>query len=152
MADLLVHYAAGRLVGLPLRDPVDKAAVALGALLPDLLTKTLMNVFHSGEEFAQPTHSLAGLAIACAFAATMFTRPVFVWLYAGALTHLILDALKSDMLAPYGALLFPFSDAPTCFPVYRSVDSVYALPVALLVIAAIEIFEKRRVQQSGLPA
>lgn len=152
MADLLVHYAAGRLVATPLRDPVDRAALTLGALLPDLLSKTLMNVLHSGEEFAQPTHSLVGLAIACAFVATLFTRPVFVWLYLGAITHLIIDALKSDMLALYGALLFPFSDAPTYFPVYRSVDSIYALPVALLVIAAIEIFEKKRVQQPGLPA
>lgn len=152
MADLLVHYAAGRLTGLPLRDPVDKAALALGAVLPDLLSKTLMNVFHSGEEFALPTHSLLGLAAACGLVATLFTRPVFVWLYAGGLTHLILDALKSDMLALYGALLFPLSDAPTYLPVYRSADTIYAAPAALLILGAVEFFENKRVQQSGLSA
>ncbi len=114
MADLVTHVAAAYLPARALvRDPRVRAIVYLGACLPDLLYKTGVYALGAPTWFCEPTHSPLGLVPICWAAALLFEegwrRRAFGALWAGSLTHLLVDLGKDYMGS--GVILwgFPFT-------------------------------------------
>lgn len=142
MPDAATHLLTARIAGGLLRRPEMRALLCLGVLWPDLLAKCTSIVLRCPEGFEIPSHSFVGLAVASAGAAMLF-RPAdrlgaWALLMAGSTLHLAADALKD--FGVYGGLrlLYPFSAHGYSIGLFRSEDSAYLLPVAVLLLLLID--------------
>ena len=137
MPDLVTHFAVSRIAVTPLRDKWMVLLVLLGTALPDLLGKGLDVAIDATRFTATPTHSLAGILVAAylgAFFVEQRIRPAAcLALFLGQALHLVLDCMKSTLLGGQ-ALLFPFVSTHYEAGLFRSEESLYAMPVALIVL------------------
>lgn len=97
MADLLTHYATGRLVGLGIH-PRHALLLGVGALVPDLLGKPLGALPFLPDSIEAPSHSLPGLFFACWGLSLLFAEGTrsraFALFLGGSLLHVAVDGLK----------------------------------------------------------
>jgi len=112
MPDLVTHLAAGFLASRFFRLGRFLVLFYLGALLPDLLSRPFHIPFPPIFPATQPFHAPLVLFAFCWLAALFFRaearRGVFAALYAGCLSHLLLDLLQTHLIGGY-IWLFPFS-------------------------------------------
>lgn len=147
MPDLLVHVAAARLAATPLRNPLLVLLVLLGTSLPDVVTKFLLEIVDTAYVDDTATHSLAGIVVLsyafCFFLEERIRAMAFLALLAGAAVHVGLDSLKTTVSG--GLRLFvPVSDCGCSAGLFGAEDSIYAAPVALLILGAYALRRRTR--------
>jgi hypothetical protein len=153
MPDLLTHLAAARVPAACLKDRRIGVLLVFGTFLPDLVNKGLYWVTRSGEDFAHPSHSVAGLALLCYLAALFveesLRRPAFGALLAGGLVHLALDTIKTNGGFGASELLYPFSLRPMELGWIHPEDVIFLIPFDALVLLGAWLLERRfgRVRQ-----
>lgn len=148
MADLVTHVAAAYLPARALvRDARVRAIVYLGACLPDLLYKTGVHALGAPTWFCEPTHSPLGLVPICWAAALLFEegwrRRAFGALWAGSLTHLLVDLGKDYMGS--GVILwgFPFTMDRAELAWYAPEDTIFFIAPAAAAVAVAELLARR---------
>lgn len=148
MADLVTHCLAARIPTSRIDRPL-QAAVVVGTILPDLLSKAHDVVFHAPRGFEIPSHSVVGLAIYAYMASFLFQRPVRprAWsaLWLGGLIHIAVDLLKDTMESAASAFfLFPFTGETFEFALYDPLDVLWSIPVAAAILVLWEWSVRRR--------
>lgn len=149
MPDFLFHLAAARVPGSAIRDRRLLWIFLFGTFLPDLWAKGLTHCFQVSQEFTVPTHSLAGLLALC-YVGSLFLEPGvrrtgFAALYAGAVTHVLVDMVKYYPGGGGEHLLHPFLIDGLRLGWIRPENIVYAAPAGLAVLLAFRWLEGRRV-------
>lgn len=151
MPDAVAHLVTARLAAVPVRRPDLRALLYVGVIWPDILSKGTQGVLRAPPGFEAPSHSFAGLAVACLAFALLFApgrrREAFFMLMAGSVLHLALDLLKDYGITSGLILFFPFSTRGFSLGLFRSEDGALLIPGALALLAIIEAaaWWKRRV-------
>lgn len=143
MPDGLTHMAATAWT-IPLwRDPRRRWVLYTGAILPDVVMKSMIWIFGASWTFAAPAHSLAGVALIAYVVAHLWEehdRPaMFAALLTGGVLHLAVDALKDQHESWGPFLLYPFSRAEFALGLVAPEQAVLAIPVALAVVVLVEV-------------
>jgi hypothetical protein len=119
---------------------------ALGAILPDILSRPAHILFPATYGFVHPFHSPVVCILYCAFIALLFVpalrRASFTCLLAGVALHLALDAFQKQ-LGPEYLWLFPFSWRSGCIGLFWPEQALFFLPVTLGVTAAVTAWRRR---------
>lgn len=159
MPDLITHlaapYAVGRLTGgLRRRPRPELALVCLGAVLPDLITRSLGVAlpFTGIGPLIRPWHTPVGLVVmllGLTFAFPERRRPAYLaWLTLGVLIHLGLDVLQIALDEGHYYWLFPFSDRSWHFGLFWSDETILFAPylagLALAAEGVIQYLARRR--------
>ncbi len=144
MPDLAVHLCAGILGSKFIRDPAGRALFVAGNCLPDLAQKTLALGFASPIDFAEATHTPAGI-LCLAYAASMlfeegWRRRAFRLLALGSLLHILMDTAKDCLGCGVIDWGFPFSLHRVEFGLYPVEESpTLLLPWALGAVLLVEM-------------
>lgn len=152
MADLLTHYATGRLAGLGFH-PTHALLLGVGALVPDLVGKPLGAMPFLPDLVETPSHTVAGLALVSWALALLFAdglrRRAFLLLYGGALLHVAVDGLK-DYLGRGAIVAFhPVSLGAWECGCYRSEDVFVFIPANLGILLLAWIAGRSRTEAEG---
>jgi len=160
MPELVTHASVGYFARRWLRK-TDLSIVLLGSILPDVCTRIPNFVFNwldiaGGEDLIRPLHApfpllLVALLLSYFFAESVRKR-VFVSLCIGIATHLVLDMLQKR--APETGIqlvhergyqwFFPFSQFDFQIGLFSPEDSLYAVPVLLLIVGWLAWRDHRR--------
>ena len=148
MADLLTHYVTSRVAGVGVRDRANGLLFSLGVFLPDLIGKPIAQLPEVPDLAAVPSHSLLGLAFACAAVSFLFARDLraraFAALYAGSVLHVLVDMMKDYFGRGAVCLLHPFSTTGWEVGLYRSEDVFHLLPINLAILIILWVVGIRR--------
>ncbi|HOE28188.1 MAG: hypothetical protein IT574_06550 [Candidatus Aureabacteria bacterium] len=146
MPDLLTHLCSAQLVRRGLFDRLFPL-FALGAVLPDLLSRPAHILFPAAYPFVKPLHSPVLVVPCCALCALLFVRSVrreaFACLLAGALLHLALDACQKQ-LGPEYFWLFPFSWRGGWIGLFWPEQAIFALPATVAVTLLVSALRRKR--------
>lgn len=150
MADLVTHYLAARIPTSRIDRPL-QAAVVVGTVLPDLLSKAHDVGFHAPRGFEVPSHSVLGLAIYAYMASFLFQRSIrpraWLALCLGGLIHIAVDLLKDTMESAASAFfLFPFTSGTFELALYDPLDVLWSIPVAASILILWEWVTRRKGQ------
>lgn len=119
---------------------------ALGAVLPDLLSRPVHILFPAAYPFVRPLHSPVVCVLYCVLLALLFVpasrRAAFACLLAGTGLHLMFDALQKQT-GPEYLWLFPFSWRPGCVGLFWPEQALFLLPVTLGATAAVTAWRRR---------
>lgn len=165
MPDLLMHVLVGYILGTLVSTrtasrTATTTVVMLGALLPDL-TKIQLLVRDAQMEAAlgipfawRALHTLGGVLVTASVGALLVATThrcrVFVLLFGGALSHLILDSLLAKPSGYAAALWWPFITSGFPTPgLYVSYDRWPALVVALLALVVYQSTKQRAFRELG---
>lgn len=122
------------------------ALLLLGAILPDVLTRPLFELFPDAFWFFFPLHTPLVLALVCYALSLLFEEQTrvktFVALYAGVLFHLALDLLQKSATLSYTPL-FPFSWATWSAGLFWPDQSLLLIPVLLLLSGGVVLRSRR---------
>lgn len=149
MPDLATHLVTGYLVAETRQGLSQEAKVLflVGNLLPDLLTRPFCAFFPGLYWAFAPLHTPVGLVLACGIASYAFEERLrgvaFRALTLGAALHLLLDALQKRVVDVYG-ILFPLAWKDVYVGLFWPDESLYVLPVLVLVILAREVMQRRQ--------
>jgi hypothetical protein len=147
MPDLVAHLASACVATVPFRDRrTFRVLVYVGALLPDLATRslvvTLENVTPRAYLLAMPMHTPVGFLVLCLLLTQLWRdrgdrRRALLALLAGGALHFGLDLLQGHVTAAY-FWLFPFSWSSFELALFHTEASVEWLPVTLAVVVFVE--------------
>jgi membrane-bound metal-dependent hydrolase YbcI (DUF457 family) len=147
MPDLFTHYASARLPGALLRGRRTAALLVAGTFLPDLASKSLQEVARTPSMYVTPAHSILGLLVLCYLAALFLEEPLrprgFAALYAGALLHVAVDALKDALGAGAVHPFHPLSTAGIELSLVHPENVLAFLPLDLVLVLAAWRLERR---------
>jgi len=141
MPDLITHLCITqiarrlfRLTSFPL--------LALGAIMPDILSRPFHILIPAAYWFVAPMHSPLVCLCYCSAISLLFARGIrracFVSLCTGVALHLALDSLQ-DQVAPMYFWLFPFSWKSWWGGLFWSEQALFFLPVSLALTALISM-------------
>lgn len=153
MPDLVTHTALPWLLGRRFVSTGRLLLVALGAQLPDLMSRVPgLFVDQARHRFFEPAHSLPGTLLLALLVAQVFARDLrraaFWCLWIGCLTHLALDAMQHNLRGSYHWLL-PFS---AWHGQLGWMEIEACVPWVPLQIAAVVALEVARARRRGRPA
>lgn len=148
MPDLLTHWAAAAVPATALRDRRLQAVLVLGTFLPDVVSKGLQRIVLAPTYFSDPSHSFVGL-IPLAYGFSLFLeagwrKAGFIAIYAGAVLHVLLDLVKSNLGGAGMRIFTPFSLAPAELGLISTENVIYLLPLDVLVLLACFLVDRRR--------
>ncbi len=147
MTHLLVPYTLGRL---SLKGRQNLALLCLGAVLPDLFSRVPAIVLGKTQAawVFSAFHTPAGVLVLCLGAAFLFPREIrkscLGWLLAASGVHFFLDLLQKTVLAGNYYWFFPLSFKRFQIELFWPDESVYAVPVLLVLALAAEFYIRRQ--------
>ena len=150
MPDLITHVSVAYFLRKPFRISAHTPLFFLGTILPDILTRPVYIIFPNLYRFVYPLHTPFTLILVCALISYFFEektrKVVFSSLFLGVLLHLLLDVFQKHLIGS-NFWLFPFSDIDVGFGLFWQDDSVYAVPLLLLMIIVSKIFFSSRLSR-----
>lgn len=153
MPDLLTHLCSAQLVRRGLLDRLFPL-FALGAMLPDLLSRPAHILFPAAYPFVKPLHSPLVCIPCCALLAFLFVpgirRAAFACLLAGTALHLALDAFQRQ-LGPEYFWLFPFSWRSGALGLFWPEQALVFLPVTVAVTLLVSAWRRVRARRHPRP-
>ena len=151
MPDLMTHLLVPWVLARPtLEKRRSLALFCLGAVLPDLFSRVpaiLLGRTQAAWVFSA-FHTPAGILVLCLGAAFLFPRemrkPCLGWLLAGSGVHFFLDLLQKTVLAGNYYWLFPFSFKRFQVELFWPDETVFAIPILLLLALGAELHARRK--------
>lgn len=149
MPDLLSHLLSGHIAGTALRSNRRGwlAVLLLGVLLPDLLTRPIYILWPAAYWLVKPLHTPIGITLTCLALSAFFVRTqrnlALAMLFTGSGLHLLLDLLQKHLHGGY-ALLFPFSWRSFEFGLFWPEETLWGLPLWLLLYGFSCLLLKRK--------
>ncbi len=144
MPDLVTHLCAAQVTRRVFRlrfFPI----FALGAILPDLLSRPAHIIFPSSYWFVVPFHAPFVCLLYCMLLSLLFSREIrmagFFYLSAGVSLHLALDSLQNQ-IGPHYFWLFPFSWKSWWAGLFWPEQALFFLPVTIAVTILVSIMLK----------
>ena len=145
MPDLVSHLCAAQITGRVRRMKLF-AVFALGAILPDILSRPVHILFPATFWYVAPMHSPLVCILYCALVSLAFCHDIrrgcFFALLAGVCLHLALDSLQIQF-RPHYFWLFPFSWRSWWAGLFWPEQALFFLPVTLAVTAAVTLVTRR---------
>ena len=139
MPDLITHLCTAQIARRMFRR-ISFPLLALGVILPDLLSRPVHILFPATYWFVVPLHSPLVCLCYCAAISMLFSRRIrsacFLALCAGVVLHLAVDALQ-DQVEPTYFWLFPFSWKSWWVGLFWPEQALYFLPVTIILTALI---------------
>ena len=136
MPGLATHVLLNSLIGKILRANRYLLFFIIGGVLPDVLTRIPTMVLEGSYWYVVPFHTPVISIITCYLISLFFREPyrisIFLWLYSGTIFHFIPDALQKHLGRGY-SWLFPFSWESYTFGLFWPEDSLYFLPVLIII-------------------
>ncbi len=143
MPDLFAHFASGYLPASTKPGLRFDALLAVGAILPDVLTRIPEIVLYriGGFElfhFFNALHTPVGFGLSCYLLCLFFAeserKTVFFSLLAGCILHQMLDLLQFQLTEGGYLLLFPFSLTTAHWGLFHYNASVELFPILLIMV------------------
>jgi membrane-bound metal-dependent hydrolase YbcI (DUF457 family) len=143
MPDGLIH-AASTVWAVPLlREPRLRWILYAGAILPDVVMKTMTFLFDADWRFAAAAHSLLGVALVAYLTAHLWPeseRPsVCLALLAGGALHLAVDALQDPQEGWGVFLLLPFDRTEFALGWFTDAQALRWAPAAAAALLLVEL-------------
>jgi len=146
MPDLITHLCSAQVTRRLIRVRLFPV-FALGAILPDIISRPVHILFPVTSWYVAPFHSPLVCLLYCLLLSLLFApsirRACFGWLCAGVALHLALDSLQKQVCPIYYFWLFPFSwwtwDADLFWPA----QALLFLPVTIAITALVSIAGRR---------
>lgn len=142
MADLVTHVAFGYFAGKSTFSTHLRTIFYVGCILPDILTRPFYIIFPSLYWLVEPFHTPVVLILICALFALFFTpnlrKKIFYALVAGVGCHLLVDLFQTNIVDGY-LWFYPFSWETLHIGFYKPEQSLYLMPILLIIIISIEI-------------
>src|SRR3989338_33983 len=151
MPDLMSHLVIGLILA-ELFNIKKKSLVVLGALTPDLLSKTNLITLHFGMPLqisTTPFHTTIVLLLASILIAPLFRYSkikTIIFFNTGALSHFLSDITMKHFTIIGTRLLYPFSRTNYTLNLIWPEQSVYILVVSLFIYIAIRIYKKNKLR------
>ncbi len=152
MPDLITHFAAAYFLKTPRRFSRFRIPFYLGAILPDLLTRSFVIIYPPSESVVYGFHTPVVSVVVCLLAAQFFEKGirsgVRTNLLLGITLHFGLDIMQKHLIVPY-FWLFPFSWKTFELGLFWPEESLRLMPLwlALVIIIETTIQIKRRVNR-----
>ncbi|MDD5555860.1 MAG: hypothetical protein PHN82_01285 [bacterium] len=145
MPDLVTHLCAAQVIRRLLRLRLFPL-FALGAVLPDLLSRPAHILFPGTAPFVVAFHSPVVLLLCCLLASLLFARPIrracLGYLAAGSALHLALDVMQKQICPVYYYWLFPFSRWTWDADLFWPEQALLLLPVTIAVTALVTVLTR----------
>lgn len=154
MADLLTHLASVYVpTRLGVRDPAVRSLAYLGVCLPDVLSRTGLDIqVRGGLTVHDIVHTPAFLALAAFAASQLFAsglrKSAFLALWMGGLFHLCLDGGKGFQEGIGVLWGFPWSLKRWAWGFYLPEETVYFMAPALLVLVLARTLGRKKEDRS----
>lgn len=150
MPDLITHFAAAYLLKIPRGWSRFRAPFYLGAILPDLLTRTFVILYPPSDSVVYSFHTPVVSVVVCLLMAQFFEEAirsrVRTNLLLGITLHFGLDILQRHVIVPY-FWFFPFSWKTFELGLFWPEESLRLMPfwVALVIITEAVIQMQKRI-------
>lgn len=139
MPDLLTHFLVAYLLVQIIGIRRYASIIYVGAILPDILSRSFMLADICSYWFFEPLHTPLVLILSCSLVSYFFEEEirgeVFAYLLAGVSLHLFMDVFQKHMALGY-PWLFPFSWTDCEIGLLWPELSIYFIPVLLSVIVS----------------
>jgi len=150
MPDLITHLSISYCINKPLKLFRNSTLFYVGAVLPDLATRTFSIPYHPAGFALDSLHTPFGAVLLCLLLSFFFAeaerKQVFVSLIAGSSLHLFLDLFQKHMQPGY-TLLFPFSLKAFEFGLLWPETIVSMVPIWIFIIGVMGLFSRRKAAQ-----
>ncbi|UCD84614.1 MAG: hypothetical protein JSU92_00040 [Deltaproteobacteria bacterium] len=146
MPDLVTHFSVAYILVRWTKVLKYSATFYLGTILPDILTRSFFIPFPKTYWVVSPFHTPIPLFFTCWLIAYLFEerlrKGILISLVTGAYLHLLIDFFQK-YIVPEHLLLFPFSWKTFGFGLFWPEESLYAIPLLLLLILITEFISMK---------